>query len=83
MENRQDKEKTNFMTIPLSERGMPVFWVYFMSLLAAVYLLNPGGGIIELIPDNLPFIGNLDESGAALALWYGLLEFFEARRKKG
>lgn len=31
-------------------------------------LFNPGAGILELIPDNLPFVGNLDEAGAALLL---------------
>ena len=31
-----------------------------------LYVLNPGAGIFELIPDNLPFVGNLDEATAAL-----------------
>ncbi|MEZ4524938.1 MAG: YkvA family protein [Desulfobacterales bacterium] len=72
----------NFLTIPLSERGIPVFGVYFLALVGLIYLLNPGGGLIELIPDNIPFIGNMDEGGATLALWYGLLEFFESRKRK-
>jgi len=36
----------------------------------------------KLIPDNIPIIGNLDEGGAFLAIWYGLLENLE-RKKKG
>lgn len=32
---------------------------------SAFYLINPGAGVIELIPDNIPFIGNLDEAAAA------------------
>ncbi len=28
------------------------------------YVLNPGAGIFEAIPDNLPWIGNLDEAAA-------------------
>src|SRR5262245_8899570 len=31
----------------------------------AIYLLNPGWGVFELVPDYLPGIGNLDEAGAA------------------
>ena len=33
-----------------------------VAALAMVYLANPGAGVIELIPDNLPSIGNLDEA---------------------
>lgn len=40
------------------------------AIIAVVYLLNPTGGIIELIPDNFPVIGNLDEASAtALLIW--------------
>lgn len=39
-------------------------------IVSAIYLINPGAGILELIPDITPFIGNLDEAGAtALLLW--------------
>lgn len=64
----------------LSSRGWPKGIIYFLSLLGVVCLLNPGWGILELIPDNIPFIGNLDEGAATLAVWYGLLEILEARR---
>ena len=33
-----------------------------------MYLLNIGAGFIELIPDNIPLVGNLDEAGAAALL---------------
>lgn len=39
--------------------------VFLTGIIAAVYLLNPGAGIFEVLPDNLPFIGNLDEAAAA------------------
>lgn len=42
--------------------------VVILGLLSAVYLLNPGAGVIELIPDNVPFVGNLDEAAATLLL---------------
>jgi len=42
--------------------------VIFVGLLSAFYILNPGAGIFELIPDNIPFIGNLDEATAVVIL---------------
>jgi uncharacterized membrane protein YkvA (DUF1232 family) len=39
-------------------------------IVSAIYLINPTAGVLELIPDIAPFIGNLDEAGAtALLLW--------------
>lgn len=39
-----------------------------VGIISAVYLFNPTAGIIELIPDNIPVIGNLDEAAAAAML---------------
>ena len=39
-----------------------------LGVLALLYLLNPTAGVFELIPDNLPLIGNLDEAGAMTLL---------------
>jgi uncharacterized membrane protein YkvA (DUF1232 family) len=41
---------------------------YILGGIAVLYLINPTAGIIELIPDNIPLIGNLDEVGATLLL---------------
>ena len=30
-------------------------------VLTGIYLANPGWGFVELIPDNIPGIGNIDE----------------------
>ncbi len=49
--------------------------VFLLGLFAALYLLNPTAGIFELIPDNLPLIGNLDEA-AAVALLLMCLRYF-------
>jgi hypothetical protein len=52
-------------------------FVLALAALLLLYLVNPTAGIIELLPDNLPLIGNLDEATATLLLlriaaYYGL-----------
>ena len=42
--------------------------IFLLGLFCLIYLLNPGAGIFELIPDNLPLIGNLDEAAAVATL---------------
>ncbi len=49
--------------------------VLLLGLSGVIYLFNPGAGIFELIPDNLPFIGNLDDA-AALVLVVMCLQHF-------
>jgi len=44
--------------------------VFLVGLASVVYLLNPGAGIFEMLPDHLPIFGNLDE---AAAVWVLLL----------
>jgi hypothetical protein len=66
-------------------KGISVFCLGVISLL---YLLNIGVGVIELIPDNIPFVGNLDEGSATLLLlmclrYFGLdpAKLFEKKMK--
>ena len=49
--------------------------VFCLGLLATLYILNPTAGLFEIIPDNLPFVGNLDEA-AAVALLLMCLKYF-------
>lgn len=49
--------------------------VFCLGLLASLYILNPTAGVFEIIPDNLPLIGNLDEA-AAVALLLMCLKYF-------
>ncbi len=37
-------------------------------LLLILYILNPTMGVFEIIPDNLPWVGNLDEALAVTLL---------------
>ena len=66
---------------PLSQRGWPKWLVYILSFLGLLYLLNPTWGVVEIIPDTLPLIGNIDEGTAAIVVWYGLLEYLAGRRR--
>lgn len=38
--------------------------------LSTLYILNPTFGVFELLPDNLPWIGNLDEATATALIIY-------------
>ncbi len=51
------------------------------GLLALLYLINPTAGVFEFIPDNLPFIGNLDEA-AATAILLTAWRYFRGEQKK-
>ena len=52
-----------------------------LGIIALLYLLNIGAGLIELIPDNFPFIGNLDEASAVVLLLMCLKHFgFDLRK---
>jgi len=73
-------DRLGALLTPLSLRGIPVWLVYLAALIGVVYILNPTAGLIERIPDHLPFVGNLDECVAFMLLWYGLVELFETRR---
>lgn len=39
-----------------------------LAALSALYIINPSAGVFELLPDNLPGIGNLDEAAATTLL---------------
>lgn len=42
---------------------------YVVGILTALaYILNPGAGVFELLPDNLPVVGNLDEAAMVTLL---------------
>lgn len=49
--------------------------IFLLGTLALLYLLNPTAGIFELIPDNIPLVGNLDEA-AAVTLLLMCLRYF-------
>lgn len=52
---------------------MLLVWVIGMA--SMLYLLNPRGGYPELLPDGVPWVGNLDELVAALLLFSAIRHF--------
>ena len=53
-----------------------------LGFLGFCYLINPTAGVFELLPDNLPFLGNLDEAVAA-GLVLTALRYFGIDLTKG
>lgn len=49
--------------------------VALAGVLAFLYLMNPTFGVFELLPDNIPLVGNIDEATATMVL-LGALRYF-------
>lgn len=54
---------------------MKTFFVSLAGLLSALYLANPTLGVFELLPDNIPMVGNVDEATASM-VFLGALRYF-------
>ncbi len=59
------------------------------ALLSIVYLINPTMGVFEILPDNLPGVGNIDEAavtalliGCLRAVGFDPLKIFGRKEKK-
>ena len=74
-----EEKSMSLLTTPLSMRGWPKWVVYLMALIGIIYILNPSAGLLEFIPDNIPFVGKLDEGAAAFMIWLGLVELLEGK----
>ena len=78
-----DEKKAGFIRAisePLSKYGWPSWLVFLLAILGVIYLLNPTAGILEFLPDNLPYIGNLDESVAVMLVIAGIVELLEGKK---
>lgn len=56
------------------------YLVAIIGLVGVLYTLNFGFGVIEILPDNIPIIGNIDEA-FALFLVYSSAEYFDINIK--
>lgn len=54
---------------------MKTSFVAIAGFLAFIYLVNPTFGVFELLPDNIPLVGNVDEATASMVL-LGALRYF-------
>jgi uncharacterized membrane protein YkvA (DUF1232 family) len=84
-EQVENTEKSGFvkaLSEPLSKYGWPSWLVYLLAVLGLIYILNPTLGILEFIPDNLPIIGNLDESVAVMLVLAGVIEALEGKKHR-
>ena len=63
-------------------KRLPTWSIYLLSLIGFVYLLNPTAGVLEIIPDNLPLVGNLDEGAAAVLVWQGIRHLRQSRKSR-
>ena len=54
---------------------MRTIMVVIVGIISFIYLINPTSGIVELIPDVIPIVGNLDEA-SAMALLVAVFGYF-------
>lgn len=47
---------------------MKSIFIGIVGLLSLLYLFNPGAGVFEFLPDNIPLVGNVDEMTATMLL---------------
>ena len=79
----EEEKKSGFIKVisePLSKYGWPSWLVFLLAIISVIYLLNPTAGILEFLPDNLPYIGNLDESVAVMLVIAGIVELLEGKK---
>lgn len=79
---KSGEKSLNLLNAPLSAQGVPVWIVMVLMGIGILYLLNPTAGVLELIPDNLPLVGNLDDAAAAILVWKGIQEILEGRKHR-
>jgi Protein of unknown function (DUF1232) len=50
-----------------------------VAVLSFLYLLNPTFGVFELLPDNIPGVGNLDEGTAGVLLLWAIQSLIQKK----
>ena len=82
-QKKMDKPGATVQNQPHEEPGKkPTVWIFLSTIIGFIYLLNPTFGILELIPDNMPIVGNLDEGAAAILVWQGIKGIIQSKKLK-
>jgi hypothetical protein len=70
-DSNEDFEDFDELDLPIEGETLPAepsAWGKALAwaglVVGGLYLINPTAGIFELIPDNFPIVGNLDEAAA-------------------
>jgi len=79
-EEKKSSKFIRFLSEPLSKSGWPTWLVYALAVVGIIYILNPTSGFIEVIPDNIPLIGNIDEGVAVMLILAGIVEAIEGKK---
>lgn len=56
--------------------------LYILLIICVLYLLNTTAGIVELLPDNIPIVGNIDEAGIGALIYYLVQELKNEKTQK-
>ena len=64
-----DKKRIIVKSSKNSRSFFGVFLAVFGILFSLVYIINPTFGVFEILPDNLPVVGNIDEAGVTYFLF--------------
>ena len=59
---------------------MQKFFAWIILVIGIIYVINPTFGVFELIPDNLPFVGNIDE-GVAFYLIFNSIRYIQGKKE--
>lgn len=51
------------------------FGILIIGIISVLYILNITFGVVEFLPDNLPFVGNVDEA-VVTAILISVLQYF-------
>lgn len=59
---------------------MQKFFAWIILVIGIIYVINPTFGVFELIPDNIPFVGNIDE-GVVFYLIFNSIRYIQGKKE--
>ena len=83
MSDHDDRDFEDFVpqgepVLPPERPGWARALAWATVALGTLYVINPTAGIFELLPDNLPIVGNLDEA-AVLFIMFSAMRYLGMR----